>query len=108
MELGGLLVERGNPGEAEELLRHSLAIYREATPDTARIARAQTFLGASLIALGRFAEAEPLLLAGRAALVAERGAAHRWTSDAERNLVALYDTWGRPAEAERYRGERGR
>ena len=59
-----------------------------------RIARAESALGASLGGLGRFQEAEPLLLRSYS-ILKEKAEAQR--------LVDLYESWGKPASALEYR-----
>ncbi|HEX4953668.1 MAG TPA: tetratricopeptide repeat protein [Thermoanaerobaculia bacterium] len=66
LHLGGLLVERGDPGqEAEALLQEALALARRHGPaDSPRLAECLETLGACYTAAGRFEEAEPLLEQG--------------------------------------------
>jgi hypothetical protein len=98
--LAEVLLERGDAGAAEPLLREALDIQelRHVEGDR-RIARTRSVLGASLTALGRFDEAEPLLRVSYEALLAECGPDHRATRAARERLVALYKSWGKPAEA---------
>jgi hypothetical protein len=55
------------------------------------------------VALSEFAEAETLLLAANGRLAAALGPAHERTREARARLVALYEAWGRPREADRFR-----
>ena len=60
---------RGDAARAEPLLRRGLEVRRRAYSETDwRVAAAKGQLGAALVALRRFDEAEPLLLQARAAL----------------------------------------
>ena len=52
---------------------------------------------------GAHAAAEALLLDVYATLHERYGDAHRETRSVVERLVALYEAWGRPAEAARYR-----
>ncbi len=55
---------------------------------------------------GRYAAAEPILVESHAALVRQLTAEHRKSRQALDRLIAVYDAWGRPEEANRYRGRR--
>jgi tetratricopeptide (TPR) repeat protein/predicted Ser/Thr protein kinase len=100
---GRLLLDRGDAQAAESALREALTL-REATfggddPVTADVRR---LLGAALTVLGRFDEAEPLLLSADAILAGRPGSA-RQERDAAHSLAELYEAWGRPADAAPYR-----
>ncbi|GAB5535983.1 MAG: hypothetical protein Rubg2KO_22320 [Rubricoccaceae bacterium] len=101
--LGRLSHEQGNLSDAEDFFRASVDIF------TARFG--PTFLTAIqhrqeladvLIDMGRFREAEQMLLSDYAT-VEGRGPEARIVRDVRRGLVRLYEAWERPAEAERYR-----
>jgi hypothetical protein len=64
-------------------------------------------LGGCLAALGRYREAEPLLLDGHRILVAERGPDDPRTRETAAYLAGLYEAWGRPAQAAAYRESAG-
>ena len=53
--------------------------------------------------LGRFEEAEPLLLVGLRRVEAEHGPDHDQTNAVRAHLAALYEAWGKPDEAQQYR-----
>ena len=55
---------------------------------------------------GRYEEAEPILVESHAALVRQFDADHRKSRQALERLISVYDAWGRPEEANRYRGRR--
>jgi tetratricopeptide (TPR) repeat protein len=64
-----LLERRGRFGEAEEYARHAAVLAeREFGKENAATARLQSNLGAVLLALGRLAEAEPILRRSLASL----------------------------------------
>ena len=89
--------------EAEPLLRECLAIREKATPDDWRRYDAMSLLGGALLGQGRYAEAEPLIVAGyegmkaREARILPRGQV-RLREAAER-VVRLYEAWGKPDQA---------
>jgi Flp pilus assembly protein TadD len=60
-------------------------------------------LGQSLMLQNRHADAEPHLLAAYEGLKSSLGADHPRTQSAASDLVRLYDEWGKPDEAEKYR-----
>jgi serine/threonine protein kinase/tetratricopeptide (TPR) repeat protein len=102
--LARVLLERGEPREALDLSRRALSIRRDAFPSQHwRIAESEGCVGACLTALGRFAEAEPLLLASYRALDARFGTDDRRLRLAASRVARLYEAWGRPQQAARYR-----
>jgi hypothetical protein len=56
-------------------------------------------LGAVLVAIGRYPEAETLLVQGRAARDKLFGKDHANTRKAVEELVKLYEAWGKPEQA---------
>jgi hypothetical protein len=73
-------------------------------PGDRRTARAQRTLGLCLVALGNRVEAEQLLLESYRTLAAATNWYHRTLREHTlHDLVALYQGWGRPAEAAKYR-----
>ncbi|MGH7935970.1 MAG: tetratricopeptide repeat protein [Chthoniobacterales bacterium] len=62
-----------------------------------------TALGEHLTRQGRYVDAEPLLLSDYECLRALQGLDSPRTQLALRRLVALYQGWGKPGLAERYR-----
>lgn len=61
--------------------------------------RADLSLGRMLTAAGRFEEAEPLLASALARLEVQRGRDDRFTRQAIRALLELYEAWGKPDRA---------
>jgi hypothetical protein len=59
-------------------------------------------LGSALTGLGRFAEAEELLLEAVQSLGEGQGSEDRRTRRARRKLAYLYESWGKPDQATRY------
>ena len=102
--LGSVLQARGAHEAAEPLFREALALRREGFAEGHwLIADAASALGASLTLLDRHEEAEPLLVEGYETLATQRGTHDRFTQQAHQRLLDLYEAWGRPDEADRYR-----
>jgi Tetratricopeptide repeat len=68
--------------------------------DNWRIAWAESLLGGSLVAQGRFEEAEPLLVRALPLLRAQRSDRDPRTRRARDRLVELYRAWDKPAKVE--------
>lgn len=60
-------------------------------------------LGTSLVHLGRYEEAEPLLLEGYRGRIEVFDAADDRTQRAIQGLVTLYESWNKPDEAAEFR-----
>ena len=102
--LGMVLLERGIPAEAEPVLRECLEIRRQTpTEDDWQIAATESLLGECLTSSEQYEEAEMLLLDALATLETECGPADERTLEALRRIIALYESWGRPERAARYR-----
>ncbi|MEX2466564.1 MAG: serine/threonine-protein kinase [Gemmatimonadota bacterium] len=106
--LASLHMEWGEPERAEPLLREALALRSEELEAGHRLTgETMSDLGASLAAQGRFAEAEPLLVEAEEVLVEAEGTeGSRYRRTRER-LASLYEGWGKPELADRYRGSAG-
>jgi serine/threonine protein kinase/tetratricopeptide (TPR) repeat protein len=106
MGLGRNALATGRVAEAEPLLRRSLAVRQKLHPAGHwRIAEASAALGQCLLRARRFEEAETLLRQAYDGLRASKDAGPQETRAVLNNLVALYESWGRPGEAARYRGQ---
>ena len=106
MGLGLNALGRGDVAGAEPQLRRALALRVKLHPAGHwRIAEASAALGQCLLRARRFEEAETLLRQGYDGLRANRDAAPQETRTALNNLVALYESWGRPVDAARYRAQ---
>ena len=102
--LGWLMVRENRAVEAEPLLRESLEWRRTTLRAGHRgIADAELAMGECLTALARFDTAEPLLLSGAASIPVVRGPGLYDRRTANGLLVTLYERWGKPAEAEKFR-----
>jgi eukaryotic-like serine/threonine-protein kinase len=105
MGVGSALTDQGRATEAEPLLREALDIrIASVGVEDRRTARAQRLLGHCLLKLGRRAEAEPLLVRSYGTLSEAEGWYYGLVrQQALQDLVELYRSWGKPAEAARYR-----
>jgi serine/threonine-protein kinase len=105
--LGRNALARGQVAEAEPHLRRALAVRQKLHPAGHwRIAEASAALGQCLLRARRFEEAEPLLSQGYEGLRASKDATPQEIRAALTNLIALYDSWGRPADGARYRAQK--
>jgi tetratricopeptide (TPR) repeat protein len=112
VHLANALQQRGDFDRAERLLRQCLAVRRRKEPDAWTTSQTQSLLGGCLLRQKRYADAEPLLLAGYAGLnrhekaIPARDKAR--LSEALERLVRLYDAWGKPEQAAAWRKQLGR
>ncbi len=101
---GAFRMLQGDPAGAEPFLRRALEIsVEELTEDNPRTAAARMSYGVCLRDLHRFEDAEAQLLAAFDWLVQHRGVRDPYTQPTVGHLVALYEAWGKPAEAQRFR-----
>lgn len=99
---GRLLTETGRASDGEPLLREAVAIRESMLGATEALTiDAQRALGDCLTAQGRFGEAEPILLAAWRAIDGKRYV-EKERREMAASLVALYERWGRPADAGPY------
>ena len=75
---------------------------RNLSPGSWRRARAWSAWGEYLADVGRFDEAEPILLESHRVLETELGRQATATVDATRRLARLYLAWGKPGHAARF------
>jgi serine/threonine-protein kinase len=102
--LGRALGAMDSLAEGERWLRESLALRRRTLPAGHWIiASSESILGAHLARRGRFAEAESLLVPAERKLVEIRGEDAPVVKDARTRLGDLYEAWGKPADAARWR-----
>lgn len=90
-------------GAIEALLHGVEELRRIQGPDANGTLTSQAFLRDALIRQERYAEAEPYALDLLERHESVSGARHRETRDARRRLIALYESWGKPEEADRWR-----
>ncbi|MGH9380768.1 MAG: tetratricopeptide repeat protein [Thermoanaerobaculia bacterium] len=99
-----VLLAQGRPAQAESVLRQVLQIRRRVLPDGDwTIGTTKSLLGVSLTALGRYEEAEPLLVQAHRSLNDIAGQQGRDARATIASLIALYEAWGRPEQAVPYR-----
>ncbi|MEO6727197.1 MAG: serine/threonine-protein kinase [Blastocatellia bacterium] len=101
--LGKVLIAKGALPESETLMRQALNAIQKANHTEEDVAFYQQGLGESLLAQRRFAESESLLTASFQTYQAKRGVRYRRTVEVLNMLVILYDQWGKPDQAARYR-----
>ena len=107
-------LRRNHAAAAEELIREALPIRarapglvpsrrRTVTEDDWSVASAKALLGSSLVAQGRYADAEVVLLEARRDLDGQPGPAARDVKATIGGLVQLYEAWGKHEAAAAYR-----
>jgi tetratricopeptide (TPR) repeat protein len=106
---GKVLLDAKTYADAEPLLREVLS-FREKTPGTFWATHhTQSLLGAVLLGQEKYAAAEPLLLQGYAGLKQREATipseVQGYPTEALERLVQLYDAWGKPDEAAKWRRE---
>jgi tetratricopeptide (TPR) repeat protein len=93
--------------EAEPLLRECLAIREKKMPESWAMFSSVSMLGETLAGQKKYADAEPLLLRGYEGLKARKNAIPPHYKDrftqALKRLTQLYDDWGKPDEATKWR-----
>jgi hypothetical protein len=115
-QLAGLLAQVGlglqqekKWTEAEPLLRECLTIRAHTQPDVWSTFNTKSLLGGALLGQSKYAEAEPLLLAGHAGMkqrektIPEQGKIR--LREAVERLVQLYEATGKTDEAAKWRKE---
>jgi tetratricopeptide (TPR) repeat protein len=106
---GAALLTEKKPIEAELKLRESLSLRQRIQPDDWTTFDAQSMLGAALMEQKKYAAAERLLLSGyegmkqRQAKIPAQDRSH--LIRARERLVHLYEIWGKPDEAAKWRKE---
>jgi tetratricopeptide (TPR) repeat protein len=103
-ELGAVLTEKGLSQDAEPILVRAVEIRAQDYPSThPLVATTNTVYGHALARLGRYDDAERLLIDSLPYLTPATGGADRRTRRALAWTVSLYEDWGKPKEADRYR-----
>ena len=97
------LLADGKFAEAEPLARECLAIREKQIPDDWLTFNARSLLGGSLLGQKKYAEAEPLLLAGYEGMKQREdripAVGKPRLKETLQRLVQLYDATGRPDQA---------
>ncbi len=102
--IGVALTRTGDPVAGEPLLRQALADGKKVPPAyfALTVGNLEKVMGECLLAQGRYAEAEPLLLSGHNDLKTRLGDKSSMTVAAARRLHEMYTAWHKPAEAARF------
>ncbi len=107
--LGQNLLLQQKLAEAESSLRSALAIQQSQQPEAVLTYQTRFLLGTVLLRQKKYADAEPLLRQGYEGLkkLAPQlvGLDQGQVSEALERLVQLYESWGKPVEAARWRRE---
>jgi eukaryotic-like serine/threonine-protein kinase len=97
-------LRRNDCAGAVPLFRQAVDVQVRALGDSLWVPNAiRLNLGRCLTRLGKYPEAEQVLLTARSRLVAALGDTASLAARARENLVALYTAWGRPSQAAQYR-----
>jgi tetratricopeptide (TPR) repeat protein len=105
--LGLNLLQQKKWSDADAVLRECLALRAKLQPEAWTTFYIQSMLGDALVGQHKYAEAEPLLRAGyegmqqREKTIPPQGRA--CIPNALAGLVGLYDAWGKPDEAAKWR-----
>jgi serine/threonine protein kinase len=101
------LLGAGNFAEAEPFARHNLSVREAKLPDDWQTSNARSLLGASLLGQKKYAEAEPLLVAGYDGLKARANqipaSARNSLREALQRLVQLDESTDRPDRASEWK-----
>jgi hypothetical protein len=105
--LAAAYLKNGDSAEAERILRDCLALRQQKQPDAWMTFDTQFRLGSSLLGQKKYAEAEPLLLAGYEGMKQREASipanAKKYLTESLERLVQLYDAWGKPDQAKEWR-----
>jgi tetratricopeptide (TPR) repeat protein len=96
--------KKGDYAQAEKVLRECLTFRQQKEPDGWMRFLTQSELGGCLLGQKKYADAEPLLLAGYEGM-REREAAKSYLIEAVERLVQLYDSSGQKDKAAQWRKE---
>lgn len=103
-DLGVCLADLGRYAEAEQMLREALAMrIKLRGDDHVEVAGNRSRLAEVLTKIRQFEEAEALLLAALPIFQAGSDDQDEDVQQTYRNLIALYEAWGKPDRAEPYR-----
>jgi serine/threonine-protein kinase len=100
------LLHNGRPEEALPMVEQSFETRERLMPmERWERHKTRSVLGCCYARLGRFEEAEPLLLNSYPWIRDDRGVGHKRTVQACERIIELYELWGKPDEAARWRAE---
>ena len=102
--LGNILTNTDKPAQAEPLLREALTITKTTNPKGHRLtAVTMSLLGDCLTKQKRYREAEPLLIESDEDLRSTMVEQNPSRVESRQRIVRLYEAWGKPDLAARYR-----
>ena len=102
--LASLLIARGSLETAGTLLSEASAVFRDSLgKGDWEVVATQSVQGAYLAELGRYEEAESLLVESYPFIKRIKGEGSIYERDARRRIVELYEAWGKPEKAKAYR-----
>ncbi len=94
--IAALQCDRGNEPEAIRIFGEAAGVYEQTVgSDHWRAATLKSAWGACLAHVGRYEDAETLLLAARDGLMTQFGEEHEYTKEALERLAQLYQVWRR-------------
>jgi eukaryotic-like serine/threonine-protein kinase len=107
--LGRAQLEQRKYDLAEASFREALQRYEKVRPNVYQRYNSESLLGQSLMAEGKYAEAEPLLLSGYKGLLQRRDKMsvpnRQYVQLAADRVVRLYVEWGKPKKAQEWRNK---
>ena len=102
--LAGSLMRQRDFAAAELILSECLNIRRHIPDEAQRLTPyTQSLLGECLTALGRYEQAEVLLLESHSVISQNHGEQHEQALESANRLVDLYQAWGKPRQAAEWR-----
>ena len=104
LNLGETLRDKGAYAEAEPLLRQALTMLRRVLNDRhPDVAQGAKYLALLLYQKGDYAEAEALYQTALSINLEQYGESHPRVQEVHTQLAELYEAWGKPDQAVRYR-----
>ena len=101
--LGRILVNLQRYNEAAEIVQQALEIRLQTEPEYWETSKTRSIFGVALAGLGRFQEAEQHVLESYEKIRDNRGAGRRRTREALERIIFLYEQWGKPDQAAKWR-----
>jgi serine/threonine-protein kinase len=102
--LARIFAEKGDTFRVQALIERAVGIWRKQLPDDHwQVARSRAVVGRSLLQQGKYAESEPILKQSGAILEKQRGVNDPSTRQVRSWLAQLYEKWGKPEQAAKYR-----
>jgi serine/threonine protein kinase len=107
--LGSNLLQQKKWADAEAVLRECLAIREKRLPDGWTTCNSRSMLGGALLGQKKYADAEPLLVQGYEGMKNREAKipphSRPYLTSALERLAWLYEAWGKPDEAAKWRKE---